>query len=128
MLAQMGQWSLIFGGRDDEDGHPLLALLAIIVMPIAALMVQMAISRSREFTADATAAELTKDPMALASALGRIQETAERRATRISPATAHMFIFNPLRGSGLKKLFSTHPPTEERIHRLEQMAGMRRRN
>jgi len=125
-LAWMGQWSMIFGGfGDDDDGNPWLALIAIIVMPIAAAMVQMAISRSREFAADAASAEITRNPLALASALGRLEQAAEQIPARVNPATSHMFIVNPLRGEKLANLFSTHPPIEERIARLQAMAYRR---
>ncbi|RMD98355.1 MAG: zinc metalloprotease HtpX [Calditrichaeota bacterium] len=125
-LAWMGQWSMIFGGfSDDDDGNPWLALIAIIVMPIAAAMVQMAISRSREFAADAASAEITHNPLALASALGRLEQAAEQIPARVNPATSHLFIVNPLRGEKLANLFSTHPPIEERIARLQSMAYRR---
>ncbi len=126
-LAWMGQWSMMFGGfSNDDDDNPLGwigALLAIIVMPIAATMVQMAISRSREFTADATAARITRNPLGLANALRQLERAAEMAPAQVNPATSHMFIVNPLRGGqSFASLFSTHPPTEERIARLEAMA------
>jgi heat shock protein HtpX len=93
----------------------------IILAPLAAMLVQMAISRSREFGADATGAAISGDPLALASALRKLQGGVERVLMEANPATAHMFNINPLTGGGLMTLFSTHPPLEERIRRLEQM-------
>ena len=122
-LANMAQWALIFGGgRDDEDGNPVAMILMMILAPIAAMLVQMAISRSREFEADKGGAQLSGSPHGLASALRKL-EMANSRApmARVNEATAHMFIVNPLRGGGLRSLFSTHPPVEERIRRLENM-------
>jgi heat shock protein HtpX len=123
MLAHMAQWALIFGGgrRDDRGTNPLAALAMIIVAPLAAGLIQMAISRSREYEADATGARLCGNPLWLASALKKLQTGAQRIPMDASPATAHMFIVNPLRGGGLMSLFSTHPPMEERIARLESM-------
>lgn len=121
MLANMARWAAFFGGgRDDEDrGGGILGLLAMAILaPIAALLIQMAISRTREFVADATAARLTKKPLALASALERLQVAAERIPLDANPATSHMFIVNPLSGKSLLRLFSTHPPVEERVKRL----------
>jgi heat shock protein HtpX len=121
MLANMARWAAFFGGgRDDEDrGGGILGLLAMAILaPIAALLIQMAISRTREFVADATAARLTKKPLALASALERLQVAAERIPLDANPATSHLFIVNPLSGKSLLRLFSTHPPVEERVKRL----------
>ena len=123
-LAQMAQWAMIFGGRssDDEEGsNPLSAILMMILAPIAAMLVQMAISRSREFLADETGAQMSGNPLSLANALRRLHAGAERIPMHATPATAHMFIVNPLSGGGITKLFSTHPPMEERIARLEAM-------
>jgi heat shock protein HtpX len=122
-LAHMAQWAMIFGGgRDDEDSNPLTLILMMILAPIAAMLVQMAISRSREYEADRGGAQLSGNPHHLASALRKL-ETANSRSPmpRVNEATAHMFIVNPLRGGGFKSLFSTHPPVEERIRRLESM-------
>ncbi len=124
MLAQMGQWSLFFGGMNDEEEgtNPIFAILAIILLPIAAMLVQMAISRSREYLADETAARLTHNPLGLANALRKLASAAEQiPAPQVNPATSHLFIVNPLRGMSLQSLFSTHPPIEERIARLERM-------
>ena len=128
MLANMAHWGMIFGGRSSDDrggGHPIVALLMIIVAPLAAMLVQMAISRSREFGADATGATISGDPLGLANALRKLERGAERIPMEANPATAHMFIVNPLTGGGLMTLFSTHPPMQERIRRLEHMSGVR---
>ena len=128
MLANMAHWGMIFGGRSSDDregGHPIVALLMIIIAPLAAMLVQMAISRSREFGADATGATISGDPSSLANALRKLERGAQRIPLEANPATAHMFIVNPLTGGGLMTLFSTHPPMEERIRRLESMASTR---
>jgi heat shock protein HtpX len=125
MIASMAQWGMIFGGgrRDDNQGsgNMIAAIAMMILAPIAAGLVQMAISRSREYQADATGARISGNPMALASALKKLQMGSQRVPLDANPATAHMFIVNPLRGGGMMSLFSTHPPMEERINRLEQM-------
>ncbi len=124
-LAQMAQWAAIFGGHrgdDDEGGSPIAALVMMIVGPIAALIVQMAISRSREYLADEGGARLAGNPRLLASALRKLNYASQKIPMDANPATSHMFIVNPLSGGGLLKLFSTHPPIEERIARLEQMS------
>jgi len=129
MLANIAQWGLIFGGRGGdhrEGGNPIAALAMIILAPLAAMLVQMAISRSREFGADATGAVISGDPVGLANALRKLQRGVERIPMDANPATAHMFIVNPLTGGALMTLFSTHPPLEERIRRLEEMAMGRR--
>jgi len=128
MLANIAHWGMIFGGRgsDDREGsHPIVALAMIIIAPLAAMLVQMAISRSREFGADATGAAISGDSLSLANALKKLQQAAERVPMEANPATAHMFIVNPLTGGGLMTLFSTHPPMEERISRLEKMGSGR---
>ena len=102
-----------------------MALLMMIVAPLAAMLVQMAISRSREFGADATGAMMSGDTLSLANALRKLERGAQRIPMEANPATAHMFIVNPLTGGGLMTLFSTHPPMEERIRRLESMASTR---
>jgi heat shock protein HtpX len=127
MLASMAHWGMLLGGgrsSDEEEGsHPVAGLVGVILAPIAAMLIQMAISRSREFVADETGARVTGNPMALASALLKI-ETWSRQLpmTAGTPATAHLFIINPLTGGGLLRLFSTHPSTEERVERLRAMA------
>jgi heat shock protein HtpX len=125
MLANMAQWAMIFGGgrrdRDEGPGGMIGAIAMIILAPIAAALIQMAISRSREFEADATGARICGNPLWLASALKKLDAASQRVPLDANPATAHMFIVNPLRGGGIVKLFSTHPPMEERIARLESM-------
>jgi len=126
MLANMAQWAMIFGGgRSDERGNGgVLGLLAgIILAPLAASLIQMAISRSREFQADASGARLTRDPEALARALRKIAAYAERVPLPANPQTAHMFIVNPLRGASLQRLFSTHPALDDRVARLQGIAA-----
>ncbi|HWQ31284.1 MAG TPA: zinc metalloprotease HtpX [Blastocatellia bacterium] len=126
MLANMAMWSSLFGGSsDDEDegGSPVGGLLGIIVAPIAASLIQMAISRSREYLADEAGAQLTGDPLALASALRKIEQWSQHAPMQSgTPATAHLFIINPFAGGGLLRLFSTHPATNDRISRLETLA------
>jgi heat shock protein HtpX len=126
MLANMAQWAMIFGGgrRDDREGEGGLlgGILMIILAPIAAALIQMAVSRSREYQADASGAKICGNPIWLANALRKLQAGTQRVPLDASPATAHMFIVNPLRGGGLQGLFSTHPPLEDRIARLESMA------
>jgi len=125
MLATMAQWAMIFGGRrDDRGGGGLIGMLAMMILaPIAAALIQMAISRSREYQADVSGAQLCGNPMWLASALGKLDAASGRIPMNATPATAHMFIVNPLRGGGMVSLFSTHPPMEDRIARLEKMAS-----
>lgn len=120
-LAYMAKWALIFGGRDDEDGNPLVAIIMMIVAPIAAMLIQMAISRSREYDADSAGARAAGNPLYLARALKKLDLASKRISMHAQPATAHMFIVNPLTGGGMARLFSTHPPIEERIARLEGM-------
>ena len=129
MLAQMAMFSSLLGGgrqeTDEADGSssPLGGLVGVLVAPFAAMLIQMAISRSREFLADEAGARLTGDPLALATALRKIAAWSQQiPLTAGSPATAHLFIINPFSGGGLLRLFSTHPPTEARIERLEAMA------
>jgi heat shock protein HtpX len=127
MLASMARWGAIFGGgRSDENeggggGNILFVLLFTMVASIAAMLIQMAISRSREYLADEGGAHLSH-PLSLARALGKLEIAAQRIPMEANPSTAHMFIVNPLRGGGVLSLFSTHPPIEERIARLEEMA------
>lgn len=123
-LAQMAQWAAIFGGRsdDEEGGSPVAALVMMIVGPIAALIIQMAISRSREYSADEGGARLAGNARYLSSALRKLDTASQQIPMDATPATSHMFIVNPLSGGGLLKLFSTHPPMEERVARLESMS------
>lgn len=128
MLAQMAQWAMLFGGgrRDDSDegGSPIVALVMMIVAPIAAMLVQMAISRTREFEADKGGATIAGNPYGLANALMKLERGAQEIPLHdAKPATAHMFIVNPLTGGGLMKLFSTHPPIAERVKRLKELRG-----
>ena len=114
------------GGGDDDDGNPLISLVMIIVAPIAAMMIQMAISRSREFAADRGGAEISGKPLALASALENLERGVARIPMRAKPTHAHMFIVNPLRGGGIASLFSTHPSTRERVRRLHELGRVGR--
>ena len=124
-LAHMAQWAAIFGGRsrDDEEGgsNPLVMMVFAILAPIAALLVQLAVSRSREFQADASGARLAGRTYGLAKALEKIEVASRVEPMPATPATAHLFIVNPLTGQSFARLFSTHPPTEERIARLRAM-------
>jgi heat shock protein HtpX len=121
LIARMGYWASLFGGyggrgRDRNGG--LSALLMIIVAPIAATLIQLAVSRSREYEADATGAHTTGNPYALARALQKLENYSKRVPLQATPSTAHLFIIAPLIGGGIGSLFSTHPPTKERIRRL----------
>ncbi|MGH7948377.1 MAG: zinc metalloprotease HtpX [Candidatus Binataceae bacterium] len=125
MVATMIRWGAILGmgQRDDGGRGGFLGLIAAAIFaPFAAAMIQMAVSRTREYQADASGAKLVGDPMALASALRKLELANERMPLDAGPATAHLFIVNPLSAQGLSRLFSTHPPIEERIRRLESMA------
>src|SRR6266581_865179 len=122
-LAHMAQWAAMFGGRreDDEGGSPFGAILMAILAPIAAMLVQMAVSRSREYQADATGARVAGKPWGLAKALEKLQMAQQVTPMEANPATAHLFIVNPLSGRAFMNLFSTHPPIEDRIARLRAM-------
>jgi len=129
-IGMLGNFAMLFGGRDSEgrQTNPLVGLIVMILAPIAASLIQMAISRAREFEADRGGAEISGDPAALASALDKIHRYAQGmplEAAERHPETAQMMIMNPLSGSGIKSLFSTHPPTEERIARLMELARQR---
>jgi heat shock protein HtpX len=125
-IATMARWSAIFGGGDDREGGGMAQLVVMMVLTtlasLAALLIQMAISRSREYLADEGGARLAGNPLYLARALAKLDAKAQRVPLEANPSTAHMFIVNPLRGGGVMRLFSTHPPMEERIRRLEAMA------
>jgi heat shock protein HtpX len=124
-LAQMAQWAMIFGGHrgdDDEGRSPIAAIVMMIVGPIAAMIIQMAISRSREYAADQGGAKIAGNPRYLAGALKKLHMASQKIPMDANPSTSHMFIVNPLSGGGILKLFSTHPPIEERISRLESMS------
>jgi heat shock protein HtpX len=130
MIAWMLQWSMIFGGgrRGRDNPLALIGLLATIILaPIAASLIRLAISRSREYGADATGARMVHDPEALASALLKLQAGVQMRPlpqNGVTQATAHLYIVNPFRSEGMANLFSTHPPIEERVRRLRVMAGL----
>jgi heat shock protein HtpX len=124
-LAHMAQWGAMFGGGnsdDDEGGGMFGMLLMAILAPIAAMLVQMAISRAREFGADAAGAHICGNPLSLARALQKLELGNQQMPMNANAATAHMFIVNPLTGGGLMSLFSTHPPIPERVHRLEDIS------
>jgi heat shock protein HtpX len=131
MLSRMAWFGMVFGGyggsgdrgRDDEGTNPITALVLIIVAPIAAMIIQLAISRSREYAADEAGGRLTKRPISLANALLKLERRNESMPSPVAtPATAHMYIVNPLHGGALAGLFSTHPPIEDRVARLESLA------
>jgi len=128
-LAQMLQWTLIFGGGSREERNPLsfVGEIAIMILaPIAASLIHLAVSRSREYDADLGGARLCGQPLWLADALRKLHLGIQRHPMHANPSTAHLFIVNPLTGKGVQALFSTHPPIEDRIARLENMAGIRR--
>jgi heat shock protein HtpX len=123
-LASMAQWAMLFGGGrgDEEEGsNPLVMVVMMIVAPLAAALIQMAISRGREYLADATGAAICGHPQSLASALNKLANYNAQRPMNVNPASAQMYIVNPLSGGSIASLFSTHPPMEERIRRLLSM-------
>ena len=125
-LAHMAQWAAMFGNsrNDEKGGNPIALIAMMIITPLAAMIIQMAISRSREYGADEGGAKITGNPLSLANALRKLEYGNKRIPMAVpSEATAHMFIVSPLSGGSFLKLFSTHPPIEERIKRLEAMAG-----
>lgn len=128
MLANMLRWSAIFGGMQSDNrdrGGGVFGLLAMTILaPLAATLIQLAISRSREFEADATGARLVHNPFSLAAALEKLETANERTPMPATPQTAHLFIVNPLSGKAFSRLFSTHPPLEERIRRLRAMTAV----
>lgn len=130
MIASMARWAMIFGGvgrnQDERRGGGLEMLVMLIVAPIAALLIQLAVSRSREYAADQGGARLCGNPLSLANALKKLQAGTQQIPMSANPATAHLFIVNPLSGRSLMNLFSTHPPVEERIRRLYDLAAGRR--
>jgi heat shock protein HtpX len=124
MIANVVKWGAIFGGgRGDGNSNPLALLAVAIVAPIAAMVIQFAISRQNEFQADATAARITGRPMDLAGALRRLESYAQRIPMQVNPAAAQLAIVNPLRGPGAARMFSTHPATEDRVSRLQALAN-----
>jgi len=124
MLASMARWAMILGGRsdDDEGGGGLALLVTAFVAPFAAMLIQLAISRSREYQADASGAKISGKPLGLANALVKLESASRQVPAQVSPSTAHMFIVNPLRGGGMLSLFSTHPSIPDRVNRLRAMA------
>ena len=122
-ISNMFMWSAMFGGRDDDSrGNALSLLVLAIITPIIASMIQLAISRSREYQADESGARIVKNPLGLASALEKLEEDGKRHPMRFgSPATAHLFISNPFRGQAMLNLFMTHPSTKSRVERLRNM-------
>lgn len=127
MIANMARWGMMFGGNRSSNNRnnpagAILGIVLLILLPIAAMLIQLAISRTREYGADESGARLTGNPRSLANALRKLQANSQRHPLKANPATAHMFIVNPLSGKSLMKLFSTHPPLEDRIERLERMA------
>ena len=127
MLANMARWAAIFGGfrsrNERGSGNIIGFLAAIIVAPLAAMLVQLAISRSREYAADKQGARLAHSSRGLANALLKLEEASKVRKLNASPQTAHMFIVNPLSGDFFATLFSTHPPIQERVRRLQKMVA-----
>lgn len=125
-IGQMFYWASMFGSRDDEEGGSPLGMIGglamMILAPLAAMMIQMAVSRSREFEADRGGAQICGNPLALANALLKLEQGAQLIPMQVNPSTAHMYIVNPLRGGGIQSLFSTHPPTEQRVAKLREMA------
>ena len=125
-ISNLAYVAMFVGGRDDEDSNPLVGLLAIVVAPIAATLIQLAISRQREFKADAVGAEICGRPLSLANALTKLDMAAHRIPMQVNPAVAPLAQVNPLsafQGRGITKLFSTHPPTAERVAALQRLAG-----
>ncbi len=128
-ISSIGSFGLLFGGNHngERNVNPVLAILIMVIAPVAAMLIQMAISRAREFEADKTGAEISRDPQALASALEKIHHYAQQISNPVAeqhPETGQMMIINPLSGSGLQGLFSTHPKTEERVTRLMEMVNL----
>lgn len=121
-ISRMGMWGMMFGGgRRDGGGSPVLLLIklaALIIAPLAAMVIKMAISRTREYHADASGAAMARDPEGLASALQKMESFARRQPLQVNEAASHMFIVNPLSAKGMSGLFSTHPPIKERVKRL----------
>lgn len=123
MLANWARWTLMFGGRDDRErgSNPIGLIVMLILAPLAALLIQLAISRSREYFADESAAKMSQNPVGLARALGKLERGLQVYPMQANPATSHIFIANPLSGDVIASLFSTHPPIRKRIERLESM-------
>ena len=131
MIANVGQFGLLFGGGNSDEeggGNPIAMIAMLILAPVMAMLVQMAISRTREFGADRAAAVMTGNPDALAGALRRIEEYAQSYKMAATPGTQHMFIINPFSGRGMSELMSTHPATSKRIEALHQFKDEMRRS
>lgn len=126
-IARMAGWAMLFGGRDEDSGSAISSLVLLILSPIIAVLIQLAISRSREYMADEGGAQICGQPLALAGALNKLQSANKQIPMRnAETSTAHMFIVNPFSGKSMMKMFSTHPPVEERIKRLQEIAAGRR--
>jgi heat shock protein HtpX len=121
-ITMISRLAFFTGGGDNDNRNPYIGILIMITAPIAAFLIQMAVSRSREYVADETGATISHNPLGLASALRKIHMASQKVSVNANPATAHMFIVNPLSGRNFASMFSTHPPVEERIARLEAMA------
>ncbi len=124
MIASMARWAAIFGGlggSDDDDGGILGFIVLAFLAPLAAIVIQLAISRSREYLADSTGAKIAGNPLGLASALEKLDYASKKMPLKVNPATSHLFIVNPLSGKSFKSLFSTHPPVAERVKRLRSL-------
>ena len=119
MLAYMARWAFFLGGRGNDDNNPMAALAMAFLAPVAAVIIQMAVSRSREYQADRTGARIAGSPYPLASALEKLSNASRNVPMAANPATSHMFIVKPFAGRSLLELFSTHPPVEKRIARLK---------
>lgn len=123
LIARLGMYQLMFGGVRGGKGHPIMLIIqivAIIFAPLAAMLIKFAISRTREFQADASGAQIAGNPTGLADALLKLESAAQKKPLKVNEATAHMFIVNPLSRKGMAKLFSTHPPIKERVRRLKE--------
>ena len=128
MLARIASWTAIFGGlggRDDDDGGGLGLIVMAILAPIAAILIQLAISRTREYAADRDGSKFSQSPLALADALRKMEAASQRKPLALNPSTVHMFIVNPLKRNFIASLFSTHPAIQKRIARLESLARKR---
>jgi len=126
-LARIAGWAMLFGGRDEDIGNAISSLILLILSPIIAVLIQLAISRSREFMADEGGAKISGQPLALAGALNKLNAASKQIPMRnAETSTAHMFIVSPFSGRSMMKLFSTHPPVEERIKRLQEIEAGRR--
>lgn len=124
LIARLGMYQMMFGGLRGGKGHPIMLLIqiiAIIFAPLAAVLIKFSISRTREFQADASGAQIAGNPTGLANALLKLESAAQKKPLKVNEATAHMFIVNPLSRKGMAKLFSTHPPIKDRVERLKEI-------